>query len=209
MSHVFSRLSPSPRYLELVAQYQHLHRHGDPERGVLPEHQYVGRSLPRQVKPIKTLIDRFASKTILDYGAGRGKQYTAPIGAPPTDGSPPLTIPDYWGVDSVTCYDAGYEPFGTLPTGTFDGVVCTDVLEHVPQQDLAWVLDEIFSYARKFVFINLASYPAKAILPNGENAHCTVEPLAWWHQTIKAAAADHRHIHCDLSVETTRSRTRV
>jgi hypothetical protein len=45
--------------------------------------------------------------------------------------------------------------------------------------------------ARKFVFANIASYPAAKILPNGENAHCTIRPVEWWSQIIAPIAARH------------------
>jgi hypothetical protein len=65
-------------------------------------------------------------------------------------------------------------PFSALPEGRFDGVVCTDVLEHCPEEDLPWIVGELFGYARLFVFANVACYPAAKKLPNGENAHCTI-----------------------------------
>jgi hypothetical protein len=51
------------------------------------------------------------------------------------------------------------------------------------------ILTEQFRYARKFVFGNIAAYPATKTLPNGENAHCTVQPPEWWRATIEAARA--------------------
>ena len=42
------------------------------------------------------------------------------------------------------------------PTGQFDGVISTDVLEHCPEPDLPWILDEMFGAARKFIFANIA-----------------------------------------------------
>ena len=45
---------------------------------------------------------------------------------------------------AITCYDPGYEPHSRLPQGKFDGVLCTDVLEHCPQDDLEWIVGELF-----------------------------------------------------------------
>jgi hypothetical protein len=44
------------------------------------------------------------------------------------------SMKEYWGVESIRCYDPGYPPFSTLPEGRFDGVICTDVLEHCPEE---------------------------------------------------------------------------
>ena len=47
-------------------------------------------------------------------------------------------------------------------------------------------MDEIFSLAEKFVFINAACYPAARLLPHGENAHCTVRPGVWWEKILQS-----------------------
>jgi FkbM family methyltransferase len=97
-------------------------------------------------------------------------------------------IAEYWDVDEVQCYDPGYAPHSARPEGRFDGVICTDVLEHCPEEDVPWILEEIFGYAGRFVYLNVACYPARKTLPNGENAHITVRPPEWWREKVRAAA---------------------
>ena len=46
------------------------------------------------------------------------------------------------------------------------------------------VMKEIFEMAQKFVYLNIAMYPAITVLPNGENAHCTLKPKEWWNEKI-------------------------
>ena len=60
-------------------------------------------------------------------------------------------VNDYWGV-KVTRYDPGLAAFSQLPPGQFDGVICTDVLEHCPEDDLPWIVNELFSFSRRFVY---------------------------------------------------------
>jgi hypothetical protein len=67
-------------------------------------------------------------------------------------------------------------------------VICTDVLEHCPEEDIPWILDELFAYARKFVYANVACFPARKRLPSGGNAHCTIKPVKWWEAEIVRAA---------------------
>jgi hypothetical protein len=62
------------------------------------------------------------------------------------------------------------------------------VLEHIPLQDLLWVVEEIFSFAKDIVFINVACYSARATLPNGSNAHVSVQHPWWWCGFIHAIA---------------------
>jgi hypothetical protein len=82
------------------------------------------------------------------------------------------------------------EQFAARPDSRFDGVISTDVLEHIPEEDIDWVLAECFGFARRFLYMNIASYLAVKILPNGWNAHVTVRPPGWWRERIEAAARD-------------------
>jgi hypothetical protein len=99
------------------------------------------------------------------------------------------SMQEYWNVERIACYDPAYTPFSRLPSGRFDGVVSTDVLEHCPEDDLEWIVAEIFSFATHFVFASVACHPAAKSLPNGENAHCTVKAPAFWQQIFARAAA--------------------
>ena len=165
-----------------------MHRAGDTAHGLRPEDTFSGISLPRQAHRIKALISRTQARTILDYGCGKGSQYW------PT----PITqqgvvrwnsIQEYWGVESIHCYDPAYEPFSTLPDASVDGVICTDVLEHCPEADLEWIVEALFTLGRKFVFANIACFPAEKSLPNGENAHCTIRLPEFWQSLFARAAA--------------------
>jgi hypothetical protein len=62
------------------------------------------------------------------------------------------------------------------------------MLEHCPEQDIDWIVDEIFSFAEHFLFATIACYPAGKRLPNGENAHCTLRPPEWWEEVMSRAA---------------------
>src|SRR6202008_2463892 len=108
-----------------------------------PEKTYNGRSLPRHAAKIKGLIDAHQARTMLDYGAGKGHQYK-PMEIRLGNGQAFRSIPEFWGIANVTCYDPAYEPFSQMPVGPFDGVISTDVLEHCPEQDIPWILGEMF-----------------------------------------------------------------
>ena len=64
------------------------------------------------------------------------------------------------------------------------------MLEHIFIIDIPATLRELFSLTRKLLVINVACYPARALLPNGENAHITVRPSAWWKGMIDSIAMD-------------------
>lgn len=196
----YSRANPSPRYQELVRLYREMHIEGDKAHGLAPEQTFPGRSLPRQAHRIKPLIAQTGSRTILDYGSGKGTQYRpAPI---KQDGEVRWnSIQEYWGVESIRCYDPAYVPHSEIPAGRFDGVVSTDVLEHCPEDDLDWIIAEMFSYADKFVFANVACYPASKKLPNGENAHCTIRPTPFWRGKFESIAAAHPSVVWEIWID--------
>jgi len=186
----FSRENMSPRYRMLLQQYKALHEEGEKNLGLPPEATFPGQSLFAQATRIKSMIERTNAELILDYGSGKGKQYDPhPIKIGGVGEWP--NIIEYWDVSEVVCFDPSYEPFNKLPQGKFDGVISTDVLEHCPEEDIPWILDEIFGYAKKFVFANIACYPAKKHLPNGENAHCTIKPPEWWQVHLEETAKHH------------------
>jgi hypothetical protein len=184
----YTREAPSPSYRRLIEQYRLMHEQGEPRLGMPAARTFAGQSLPPQAANIKRLIRRTASLSILDYGSGKGTQYELLRMLDTEDGVDYPDIRSYWGVHEIRCYDPGYSPFDKLPSGTFDGVICTDVLEHCPEEDIPWILDELFAFARKFVYANVACFPAKKRLPSGGNAHCTVKPVKWWEEQVVRAA---------------------
>jgi hypothetical protein len=197
-----SRDNPSPRYRDLLEQYRALHRDGDPKKGIAAEKMFDGRSLPPQAARIKTLIAKTGAKSLLDYGCGKGSVYAMPRF---TDGLVSWNgIREYWGVAQVRCYDPGYQPHSELPVGTFEGVICTDVLEHCPEEDLPWIIAELFGYAERFVYANVACYPAGKVLPNGENAHCTIRPAPFWQALFEAAASRRPGVLWEVWLDTQR-----
>ncbi len=190
----YTRANPSPRYRQMMGLYARMHTEGEKQLGLTAEQTFPGSSLAAHVTRIKRLIDATGARTILDYGAGKGAQYRPhPVivgGAHVADG-----IAEYWDVDEVRCFDPGYAPHSALPEGSFDGVISTDVLEHCPEEDLPWILDEIFGYAKSFVYLNVACFPARKTLPNGENAHITVRPPEWWRQLVQPRATTLWELH--------------
>jgi hypothetical protein len=185
----YTRDNPSPRYRSLNESYRRMHREGDAALNIPAQSMFPGISLFPQLPHVKRLIARTRAQSVLDYGSGKGLQYqTGPIRVDGEAGEWD-SVADYWDVDYVACYDPCYPPYSELPGKRFEGVISTDVLEHCPEEDLPWIVDELFALAEKFVFVSIAGYPARKQLPSGENAHCTVQPLQWWQALFSRAAA--------------------
>jgi hypothetical protein len=185
----FTRASPSPRYRRLIEQYQLMHTQGEIYLGIPPDQTFPGQSLPPQAPHIKRLIKATGARNLLDYGCGKGRQYWPHRITDEQEGVEYPDIKSFWGISDIRCYDPGYAPFTELPTGTYDGVICTDVLEHCPEEDVPWIVGELFQYAEKFLYANVACFPARKRLPSGGNAHCTVKPVRWWEEVIVKTAA--------------------
>ncbi|MFN2327729.1 MAG: hypothetical protein ABR612_02350 [Chromatocurvus sp.] len=198
---MYTRDNPSPEYLEMVRMYETMHEEGEQSAGKSGKDTFPGKMLINHAADIKAMIEHTGARSILDYGAGKGLAYQqADVSI-----TPQLkidSIQSYWGVDDIRCYDPGYEPFSTLPDQQYDGVISTDVLEHITEPDVPWIIEEMFSYARKFVFANVACFPAVKNLPNGQNAHCTLHPPEWWAGLVHGIAMRHTDISYRLVMST-------
>ncbi|HIC80560.1 MAG TPA: hypothetical protein EYH07_13560 [Kiloniellaceae bacterium] len=182
---LFTEERPSQRYRDMVEMYKTMHEQGSPDVGRPPEKTFSGKSLIEHVGPIANLIKLTGATTLLDYGSGKALYYE-PYPGEAADSR--FKSQKEWGDTKVTCYDPGYEPYAGPIEQSYDGVICTDVLEHITEEDIPWVLDKLFQHARHFVYAVAACYPAKKFLPDGQNAHCTIQPPEWWREQLDAAA---------------------
>lgn len=177
----FSRENPSPRYQQLVGFYKQMHDHGDPAHGISAEKMFDGHSLVAHVVFLRQLLQNLGARSVLDYGSGKAGAYdNTPFKLP--DGRSVVGLKNYWDVDHIHLYDPGYEPHSSLPAGRFHAVICTDVMEHIPEEDMNWVIDELYGYAERLVYACIATYPAQKFFPDGTNVHVTLHEPDWWIQ---------------------------
>lgn len=184
---MYTREFPSERYVELLTHYKSMHLKGIPEQGISPDKLYDGASLLRHLPAIRKLAMASNARSLLDYGSGKGIYYQLKDLKLPK-GEKISSIESYLGVNEIRCYDPAVSKYSNLPSQKFDGVISTDALEHCPEEDVPWIVDEMFSHANKFVFANVASYPARKILPNGENAHATQRDSDWWRELLRSTS---------------------
>ena len=141
---VFTEARPSQRNRNLLEMYRVMHEEGAENRGYGPEMTFYGKSLADHFAPVARLISETGAKTLLDYGAGKGMLYEDYPGEPLGSRHKRLKA---WGDTKVACYDPGYEPFAAAYEPKYDGVISTDVLEHIPVEDIPWILDKLFASA--------------------------------------------------------------
>lgn len=146
------------------------------------------------LKHARTLIDMshtIGATSAIDYGCGKGLQYAKAVIVPPQFANDPavdevqlFTLEQALGYE-VTKYDPAVKGFHKPPTEPADLVWCTDVLEHIPEEDISFIVGELSRLALKGVFVTVGTYPAKKHLPNGENAHVCIKPAEWWVEQFK------------------------
>ena len=132
---------------------------------------FSGYSIKPYIPKIASLVYDHLPRRILDYGSGKGYQYLA------------LRVHEQWGGVLPYCYDPGVVQLRERPEGSFAGIICTDVMEHIEETDVDNVLNDIFSFAYPlgFVFFGIACRPAKRKkLPDGRDVHVTIKPPVWW-----------------------------
>lgn len=125
---------------------------------------------------IRRLINMTGATSILDYGCGQGKQYDE------------IQVHQWWGVP-VARYEPAVPRWSELPAGRFGGVVCTDVLEHVPEEQVDQVIADVLTKAEHFVFFTACCRASTKSFPDGRNLHITLRPITWWWDRLRTVRA--------------------
>lgn len=122
---------------------------------------------------VQELVEDVGATTVLDYGCGKGV-----LSARLSSSLPQVIFYEY---------DPGIKGKEEPPTFPCGVVACTDVMEHVEPQFVEPVLAHIRSLTAKRVLFVISLRPAKALLPDGSNAHLTLQPAEWWLDRLEHA----------------------
>jgi hypothetical protein len=182
-------------YYSLINLYKVAHKNGiKKDDFFLPNTiTFDGKSLAPWIQHLKKIINNSNSKSILDYGCGKAKYYNNQIHL---EGKNYKGAGDYWGVKEVKLFDPGVEEYHKYPLKNYDGVICTDVLEHVGIKDLNAVVRDIFNFSNKFVFFVISTILDKKTLEDGRNVHQTVKNEDWWRQFFLKFESESKNIEC-------------
>jgi 2-polyprenyl-3-methyl-5-hydroxy-6-metoxy-1,4-benzoquinol methylase/uncharacterized Rossmann fold enzyme len=118
----------------------------------------------RHAETVQKLADSLKTTAILDYGCGKG--YLAKA----------LPFP-------IWEYDPAIPSKSESPRPA-DLVVCTDVLEHVEPERLAFVLDDLKRCVKQMGYFVVHTKAAQKTLPDGRNTHLIQQPRAWWEANL-------------------------
>ena len=117
---------------------------------------------------IQLCIAELKPTTVLDFGCGQ------------TNLSNKLHLNDA----KFFRFDPAINEISNLGIKEADFVINTDVMEHIPSQDIDDVLGFIRSLSSK-AFFSIATTAAQEILPDGSNAHCSVFNREQWLKRIQ------------------------
>jgi hypothetical protein len=143
---------------KLVEQYQEVHKS-----------KKYGKSSEKFYILIREIIREKKKNIILDFGGGQSNLV--------------YMLADYYNVRGEK-YEPSIKEFSELNIKKADLILNTDVLEHIPEHMLNDVLEKIKNISTN-VYFSIHTGLATVILPNGENAHCTVHQPDWWKKKLK------------------------
>jgi len=118
------------------------------------------------------LLKRNGSCRVLDYGCGKETLKYALEQSFPDIGM------------EVVGYDPGIPGLDQEPEKA-DMVVCGDVMEHVERPCVSAVIDHIAELTKHVAIFVVSLVPAQKVLPDGRNAHITLEHPDWWRSHLK------------------------
>ena len=192
---VKNRTKFSQEYYNLIDQYKHAHKNGIKKNNqALPKDiTFDGKSLRPWIKHIRDLINLTDSKSILDYGCGKAKFYNNKINI---NNILYKNLGEYWKIDEIKLFDPGVQEYETYPDKNYDGVICTDVLEHINLIDLKNVVEDIFKFSNKFIFFVISTILDQKLLSDGRNVHQTVKDEKWWKNFFSPIIDEFKHINC-------------
>ena len=133
---------------------------------------FHGNSILQHADAIGKVLRQHGCESMIDWGCGRGDAYASPN-----------KVYHEWGLKrkDVTLYDPAFERYHEKPTRKADAVVCSDVLEHIPEDEIDDFVLDLFDHARKVVWASVCCRPARKCFPDTDiNLHVTIRPMEWW-----------------------------
>ncbi len=165
----------SEYYYEIIEKYKLFHKNGIKNQP--GESTFLGYSLSKWIVKIQENIKINNCSTLIDFGCGKGFLYKNKIKIGNKNYN---SISDFWGIDDLYLYDPGIEEYSIYPKKKYDAVICTDVIEHIPEDDVINFIDSLFKLANKFIFVVIATIPASKYFEDGNNIHLCIKNQSVW-----------------------------
>ena len=169
----------SEYYYEVIEKYKLFHENGYKKDNIVTpgESTFLGYSLTKWILKIKEIIKINKCDSLLDFGCGKGFLYKNKF---KINDQEYRNLLDCWKLDDVYLYDPGVKEFSAYPVRKFDGLICTDVIEHIPENDILQFIDNLFKLSNKFIFVVIATIPATKFFDDGNNIHLCLKTKQEW-----------------------------
>tara|TARA_X000000950_G_scaffold227766_1_gene275015 strand:+ start:596 stop:1183 length:588 start_codon:yes stop_codon:yes gene_type:complete len=169
----------SEYYYEVIEKYKLFHENGIKKgnKSKPGESTFLGYSLSRWILKIKEIIKINKCDSLLDFGCGKGFLYKNKF---KINDQEYRNLLDCWELEDVYLYDPGVKEFSVYPVRKFDGLICTDVIEHIPESDVLQFIDNLFKLSNKFIFVVIATIPATKFFDDGNNIHLCLKTEEEW-----------------------------
>lgn len=165
---VFDFTSPGSLYTELVSELRSARRRGPLD---------LGAAAPPQAG-LGELLAQGKARSVLEFVVGG-----------PRDEAIENRVGKFPGATQTT-----FDPTATaaadmpVPPGPFDVVVATAGFELLSDEDVPWVLDELFRRARSAVFVTVDDIARTIDLTNGRKLRVSRRGFAWWRAVMEASS---------------------
>lgn len=129
-------------------------------------------------------LESRVSVTILDWGCGTAVQWHKQCLCDNTK-----SLMNVLGekVQGFYRYDPANNIYSQKPACSFDFVLCSDVLEHIPDNYLEEFFFEINSYVKKdgIIFYSISTVPSRNKFNDGVNMHVNLKDPAEWYTILR------------------------
>ena len=176
----------SKKYFKYVELHKTAHSDGIVIKDNIEKKEtaFLGNSLVPHVKFINDLLNKYSCQSLLDYGCGKAMLYDS-VNELVIDKTKYTNLREYWNSINIYLYDPCYQKFSSFPKKKSDITISTDVLEHIPEEDLHIIVKELFMLTNKVLFISVPTYLSNEYFINKLNSHPTVQNQKWWSEKIK------------------------
>lgn len=95
-------------------------------------------------------------------------------------------------------YDPAHPVYSRPSSDKYDIIICTDVMEHVPENELVEVLQDIkfYCYYNSTVIFSIPLNESRNCFADGENMHCTIKTKDEWEKLIKSILKCNVIVNC-------------
>jgi mitochondrial fission protein ELM1 len=178
---VFTARRPSAAYRALR---QRVHRAGRQK-----ELRRAPAGKRSNLESIRELVSLSNATTLLEVG------FAAPSAGP----SELKRLAEDTGASSAYRLDFCSAEATLAPPGGFDGVICTEVLEYLPDEDVDWFVEELFAHANRFVYATVSNGARVPDLPDGTPPRRLASGgRRRWYTRFENASARHPGVHWNL-----------